>query len=206
MSDVAHTHDAQSNVAIRETARRARAFPNGWWGMALLISTEATIFGTMIATYFYLRFQVVDWPPAGIDPPKSALPLALTGALVLTSAPMFMAARSARAGRPSGAVFWVAPALLVQCGYLAVQIVLYLDDLSKFGPQGTAYGSIYFTLLMTHHIHVFIGILLNLWIAYRLLGGLTSYRVTGMRAIAIYWHFVNIVGVAVVLTQVSPSL
>jgi heme/copper-type cytochrome/quinol oxidase subunit 3 len=206
MSDVTHSYDAESNVAIRATERRARAFPNGWWGMALLIATEATLFGTMIATYFYLRFQVVDWPPLNIEPPKVALPLALTGALVATSIPMFLAARSARRGRPGLAVAWLVPALLVQCGYLAVQIVLYLDDLSKFSPQGTAYGSIYFTLLMTHHVHVLVGILLNVWIVYRLLGGLTEYRVTGMRAIAIYWHFVNIAAVAVVLTQVSPSL
>ena len=206
MSDVSHSYDAESNVAVREVARRRRAFPNGWWGMALLIATEATLFGTMIATYFYLRFQVVSWPPAGIEPPKVALPLALTGALLLTSAPMFLAVRAARAGRPHAAVAWIVPALLVQGGYLAVQIVLYLDDLSKFGPQDTSYGSIYFTLLMTHHIHVFIGILLNLWIGYRLLGGLTAYRLTGVRGIALYWHFVNLAAVAVVLTQLSPSL
>ncbi len=206
MSDITHTYEAESDVAVREVARRRRAFPNGWWGMALLICTEATLFGTMIATYFYLRFQVVQWPPQGIEAPKIALPLSLTGALVLTSIPMFMAVRAARAGRPRGAIAWITPALAVQCGYLAVQIVLYLDDLSKFRPQDTAYGSIYFTLLMTHHIHVFIGILLNLWIIYRLFKGMTAYRLTGMRAIALYWYFVNVAAIAVVLTQLSPSL
>jgi heme/copper-type cytochrome/quinol oxidase subunit 3 len=206
MSDVTHSYEAESDVAVRAVARRRRAFPNGWWGMALLIASEATLFGTMIATYFYLRFQVVNWPPAGIEPPKVALPLSLTAALVATSIPMFMAVRAARAGRSGGAIAWIVPAALVQGGYLATQIVLYLDDLSKFSPKDTSYGSIYFTLLMTHHIHVFIGILLNLWIMYRLLGGLTAYRLTGVRAIALYWYFVNLVGIAVVLTQLSPSL
>ena len=201
-----HSYGAESDVAVREVARRRRAFPNGWWGMALLIATEATLFGTMIASYFYLRFQSVTWPPAGIEPPKVALPLSLTGVLVLTSIPMFLAVRAARAGRPGGAIGWIVPALLVQCGYLAVQIVLYLDDLSKFSPKDTSYGSIYFTLLMTHHIHVLIGILLNLWICFRLLRGLTAYRLTGVRAIALYWYFVNVAAVAVVLTQLSPSL
>jgi len=206
MSDVSHSYEAESGVAVREVARRRRAFPNGWWGMALLIATEATLFGTMIATYFFLRFQVVTWPPLGIEPPKVALPLALTGALVATSIPMFMAVRAARAGRPGRVAGWLVPAVLVQGGYLATQIVLYLDDLSKFSPKDTAYGSIYFTLLMTHHIHVFIGILLNLWIMYRVLGGLTAYRLTGVRAIALYWYFVNLAAIAVVLTQLSPSL
>jgi heme/copper-type cytochrome/quinol oxidase subunit 3 len=206
VSEISHSYDAQSDVAVRAVARRRRAFPNGWWGMALLIATEATLFGTMIATYFYLRFQVVTWPPRGIEPPKLALPLALTAALVATSIPMFLAVRAARRGRSGAAVGWLVPAVLIQGGYLATQIVLYLDDLSKFSPKDTAYGSIYFTLLMAHHIHVFVGILLTLWIGYRLLGGLTAYRLTGIRAIALYWYFVNVAAIAVVLTQLSPSL
>ena len=206
MSDVTHSYDAGSDVAVREVARRRRAFPNGWWGMALLICTEATLFGTMIASYFYLRFQVVSWPPPGIESPKVALPLALTAALVAASVPMFMAVRAARAGRSRGAIAWLVAAVLIQGGYLATQIVLYLDDLSKFSPKDSSYGSIYFTLLMTHHIHVLIGIALDLWIMFRLTGGLTAYRLTGVRAIALYWYFVNVAAIAVVLTQLSPSL
>jgi heme/copper-type cytochrome/quinol oxidase subunit 3 len=206
MSEIPRSMEATTPYMAAAVDRSRRAMPNGWWGVLLFIATEATLFGLMIASYFYLRFQVVTWPPAGIEPPKVALPLSLTGALVLTSIPMFLAVRAARAGRPRGAIGWIAPALLVQCGYLAVQIVLYLDDLSKFSPKDTSYGSIYFTLLMTHHIHVLIGILLNLWICFRLLSGLTAYRLTGVRAIALYWYFVNVAAVAVVLTQLSPSL
>src|SRR4051794_36018978 len=46
MNDVTHSYEAGSGAAVREVARRRRAFPNGWWGMALLICTEATLFGT----------------------------------------------------------------------------------------------------------------------------------------------------------------
>ena len=37
-------------------------------------------------------------------------------------------------------------------------------------------------------------------------GGLTPYRVAGVRAISYYWCFVSLLAVPVVLTQVSPSL
>jgi heme/copper-type cytochrome/quinol oxidase subunit 3 len=204
--DVTRSVEATSSMAVREVARRRKAFPNGWWGMALLIATEATLFGTLIATYFYLRFQVVTWPPPGIEPPKVALPLSLTAALVLTSVPIFLAVRAVKDGRGPGAARLIAFAATVQAGYLAVQIVLYLDDLSKFSPKDSAYGSIYFTLLMAHHIHVFVGILLSLWIVSKLVRGLTTYRLTAVRAIAIYWYFVNTAAVFVVFTQVSPSL
>jgi heme/copper-type cytochrome/quinol oxidase subunit 3 len=191
---------------VREVARRRRAFPNGWWGMALLIATEATLFGTLIATYFYLRFQVVTWPPPGIEPPKVALPLSLTAALVLTSIPVFLAVKAVQGGRGPRAAGLIALAAVVQSGYLAVQIVLYLDDLSKFSPKDSAYGSIYFTLLMVHHVHVLVGILLSLWIVSKLARGLTAYRLTAVRAIAIYWYFVIVAGIFVVFTQLSPSL
>jgi heme/copper-type cytochrome/quinol oxidase subunit 3 len=198
--------DATNPTTVREVARRRKAMPNGWWGMALLIATEATLFGTLIATYFYLRFQVLSWPPPGIEPPSVALPLALTAALVATSVPVFLAVRAARAGRRARAAWLFAAAAAVQAGYLATQIVLYLDDLSKFSPQDSAYGSIYFTLLMAHHAHVLIGILLSLWVVYKLATGLTAYRLTAVRAIAIYWYFVNVAAICVVFTQLSPSL
>ena len=206
MSDVTRSTEATNATTVREVARRQKALPNGWWGMALLIATEATLFGTLIATYFYLRFQVVNWPPPGIEPPKAALPLVLTGLLVATSAPVFLAVRAAKTGRASRAAWLIVLAAVVQTGYLIAQVVLYLDDLSKFSPKDSAYGSIYFTLLMAHHVHVCIGILLSLWLVSRLVRGLTAYRLTASRAIGIYWHFVNIAAIFVVFTQLSPSL
>jgi heme/copper-type cytochrome/quinol oxidase subunit 3 len=204
--DVTRSVEATSSVGVSEVARRRRAFPNGWWGMALLIATEATLFGTLIATYFYLRFQVVTWPPPGIEPPKVALPLSLTAALVATSIPIFLAAKAVQGGRGPRAAILIALAVAVQAGYLATQIVLYLDDLSKFSPKDSAYGSIYFSLLMAHHVHVFVGILLSLWIVSKIARGLTAYRLTAVRAIAIYWYFVIVAGIFVVFTQLSPSL
>jgi heme/copper-type cytochrome/quinol oxidase subunit 3 len=84
-------------------ARGRRAIPNGVWGVLLFAATEGALFGTLLATYFYLRFRSAQWPPAGIEAPSVALPLALTGALVLTAAPMALAALAARRGRAAAA-------------------------------------------------------------------------------------------------------
>jgi cytochrome c oxidase subunit I+III len=190
----------------RVVERRRLSLPSGLWGTIIFIATEATLFGTLIGSYFYLRFHNVSWPPHGTPAPKVALPLALTAALVATSIPMFLASARARAGRAGPAVVLVLVALAVQAGYLAAQISLFSDDLHKFSPKATAYGSIYFTLLAAHHFHVLIGLLLDLWVIGRLAGGLTNYRVVTVRAVAFYWYFVNALAVAVALTQLSPSL
>jgi heme/copper-type cytochrome/quinol oxidase subunit 3 len=190
---------------LTPAASRTRSPSSAVLGVLVFAATEATLFGTLIATYFYLRLNADRWPPQGVEAPAVALPVALTAALVLTTAPVLLAAVAAARGRRGAAWLLVLGATVVQAGYLAWQIVLYFDDLSKFAPDETTYGSIYFTLLGTHHIHVAIGLLLDLWVLARVAAGLTSYRVTTVRVVAIYWVLVNAVAVLVTATQVSAA-
>jgi heme/copper-type cytochrome/quinol oxidase subunit 3 len=198
---------AWSASAAGRVARERAAQPNGWWGMALFLCAEVTLFGTLMGSYFYLDFEAHRWPPAGIQAPSVALPLIATAALITTSVPMWLAVRSARVGK-RGTVLWlIAAAAVVQTAYLALQILLFRHDLNHFTPQGSAYGSIYFTLLAAHHAHVLFGILLDLTVmAFVSVRGLTNYWLIGVRAIALYWYVVNAIAVLVVLTQLSPSL
>jgi heme/copper-type cytochrome/quinol oxidase subunit 3 len=173
--------------------------------MALFAATESALFGVLLGTYYYLEFRSPAWPPPGIAAPAAVLPLALAGALALATAPMLLAARAASRGARRAAWLLVAVALAVQSGYLAWQVVLYADDLGRFSPDGSAYGSIYFMLLGAAHAHVALGLLLDLWLLARLATGLTRYRAVAVRAVSIYWVFVAAVTVLVTLTQVSPS-
>src|SRR5437868_14088646 len=100
--------------------------------MLLFAATESALFGTLLGTYFYLESRSPQWPQNGIPAPSAVLPLALNGVLLLTTVPVLLAARAARRGRRGAAWTLIALALPVQAGYLAWQIVLYLDDLSRF--------------------------------------------------------------------------
>ena len=206
MSETTRSTQATSAVAASYAARQRIAFPLGWWGVMLLVATETAFFGTLIAAYFYLRLQVPQWPPAGIEPPDITAPVILTGVLVAAAAPVFLAARSARAGRVRATWVLLLAAVLVQAAYLGVQIDLFGSDLDKFEPGDNAYGSIYFTLLAAHHVHVLIGVLMIAWLLARLVSGLTNYRVVAVTVVAVYWYFVDLAAVAVVLTQISPAL
>jgi cytochrome c oxidase subunit III len=191
--------------AVRvERSREAK--PNGWWGIALFVATEATLFGTLIGSYFYLRFNNLQWPPPGVPEPKVILPLVLTAVLLATSLPMQAALSAGRAGRRLRAWWLIALALLVQTGYFAMQMHLFADDLAKLRPQGSSYASIYVTLVGADHAHVLVGLLLDLWLLVRLATRLTRYRLVALHVVTFYWHFVNVLTVAVVLTQLSPSL
>jgi cytochrome c oxidase subunit I+III len=198
--------EATTPQAVGMVARARRAQPNGWWGIALLICTEASLLGALIASYFYLRFQNATWPPRGIEVPGPLSPSVLTAVLVLTSIPMAMAARGVKAGALGRIRAAIGFALLVQAAYLAIQLHEYAGELDKHSPGDSAYSSIYYTLLGAHHAHVAVGMLLSLGILIKLRRGLTNYRAVGVRAIALYWHFTNAVAVAVLLTQLSPRL
>lgn len=182
------------------------AKPSGWWGMVVFVATEATLFGTLIGSYYDLRFKTPQWPPPGVPDPKVAVPLILLGVLVSTSVLVQLASVFARAGRTGAVGLALLAALVVQSGYLAMQIHLYVGDLHRFSPQGSAYGSIYFTLVGAHHAHVLLGILLEAFLLLRLSAGNTVYRAVGVHATAFYWHAVNVLAIAVTIVQLSPSL
>jgi heme/copper-type cytochrome/quinol oxidase subunit 3 len=174
-------------------------FPLGWWGVAMLIATEAALFGMMVGSYIYLRLKAPSWPPHGIPEPKLLVPLILLGVLLVSMLPVWMAAHSATPRR------WLLLALLLQAGYFAMEVRQFHNDLQHFTPQQHAYGSLYYTLLGASHGHVAVGLLLNVWLLWKLLGGMTRYRRNALRAIAFYWYAVTVLTVIVTLTVLSPG-
>ena len=187
------------------SVRRPIARPNGWWGMALFVATEATLFGLIFGSYFYIRFQHAQWPPSGFPKPETIVPLVLALVLAATSLPLALSWRAARAGRVRRARWLLAIPVAVQLGYFAMQMRLFEDDLQKFGPSQEAYGSIYYLMLGAHHFHVLLGILLEAFLLARLLQGLTRYRLNGLESTVLYWYVVNALGLLVVAVELSAA-
>jgi heme/copper-type cytochrome/quinol oxidase subunit 3 len=192
MNAFPHSGDATTPPAVARIEGSRLARPNGWWGMAIFVATEATLFGTILGTYFYLRFNNLHWPPGGIPGPKVTLPLVLTAILVSTSVPVQLAVSAAERAQLPRARAALLLAVVLQAGYLGMQLHLFVHDVHEFPPSGSAYSSIYFTMLGAHHLHVFVGILLILWILLRTASGLTSYRMN------------NVLALCVLGTQLSP--
>jgi cytochrome c oxidase subunit 3 len=153
----------------------------GGWGMAMLVASEATLFGALIGTYFYLRFVDLHWPNPGSPEPRVLVPLLAAAVLAATSVPMWLATRLRRR------VFLLV-ALVVQCGYFAYEVHDFAHQLHSSTPQDNAYSSIYYTLLGADHAHVFVGILLTLW---------ALWQVRSTRVVSIYWHAVNVLTLVV---------
>jgi cytochrome c oxidase subunit III len=186
-------------AATHENVRR----PAGWWGMTMLIASEATLFGALIGTYYYLRFKTGVWPPDGIPEPKLVVPLVLLAVLVATVVPMRLAANAATTGRLTATRLWLALAVFVQSGYFAYEAHEFSDQLHRFDITRDAYSSIYYTLLGADHAHVLLGVLFNLWLLGKLARGFTGYRIHAVQAIAWYWYAVAVLTIVVFGTLLS---
>ena len=202
---VPRTTDARNAREAAVVAGRRRGPGVAFWGMAMLVASEVTLFGTFIGTYYYLRFENAHWPPPGTPEPRVVVPLVLVGTLATTSLPMQLAAGAAQRGRLWSARALLVWALAVQCGYLVWAIHDYVDQLHVSTPQDNAYSSIYYVLLGADHAHVAIGLLLVVWLIWKLARGLTMYRLNAVQAVAYYWHAVNLLTLIVIGVLLSAT-
>jgi heme/copper-type cytochrome/quinol oxidase subunit 3 len=203
---VPHTTEARNGREAALAAERRRGPSVALWGMAMVVASEVTLFGTFIGSYYYLRFGSVHWPPRGTPEPRVVVPLIMVGVLATTSLPMQLAANAARRGRLWRTRALLVWALAVQCGYLVWAIHDYLDQLHRSTPQDSAYSSIYYTLLGADHAHVAVGILLVVWLLWKLARGLTMYRLNAVQVVAFYWHAVNLLTLIVLGVLLSARL
>jgi cytochrome c oxidase subunit III len=179
-----------------------------WWGMVLLIFTEATLFAILLTSYFFIRFRSGQvWPPDGIDRPKLFLVLIMTPILLLSSGPMHWAEIGIKKGRLGQLKLGLLLTFSMGATFLVLQGVEYHSILTEeFTPKTDAYGSLFFTITGFHGLHVAVGLLLNLWLqvhAWR--GRFSADRFVPVENVTMYWHFVDAVWVFILASlYLSP--
>jgi len=175
--------------------------PTGHWGMYLFITTEATLFACLLAANFYIRFSTAGpWPPDGIEDPKLLKPLVMLGLLLTSSIPMIWGDLAIRKGHPTQLKIAVPTTMFLGLVFLAVQGSEYQEKLHEFTITTNAYGSLFLTITSFHALHVITGLVMltHTWIA-ALRNKFTEGRHERVRMVSVYWHFVDIVWVAIVL-------
>jgi heme/copper-type cytochrome/quinol oxidase subunit 3 len=177
----------------RLTPRAVRS--PGFWGMMLLIATEASLFAYLLFSYFYLGSMATGpWPPDG--PPSLKLALPNTAILLLSSGTMYWAERGIRRGDGSRLRIGLAVTLLLGTVFLVIQGVEYSKQ--HFTPRTSAYGSLFFTVTGFHGAHVVVGLLMIAVIGVRaFLGHFRGARHEAVTNVSWYWHFVDAVWLCV---------
>ena len=179
----------------------------GWWAMVLLIFTEATFFTILLTSYWYLRFRHgTVWPPDGIKKPDLFLVLIMTPILLLSSGPMHWAELGIRRGRQWQLRLGLLLTCLMGAAFLALQGIEYASKLEEFTPRTDVYGTLFYSITGFHGIHVFVGLVMNLWLQYWAWKEAFSERsYLPVEVVVMYWHFVDAVWIFILGTiYLSP--
>lgn len=168
---------------------------SGWYGMLLLIATEAALFIYLLFSYFYLGSQAPGpWPPSG--PPELGIAVANTLILLASSVTAWWGQRGIERGAAGRLLIGLVLSFALGAVFVGVQVHEWLSK--GFTPATDAYGSLYFTITGLHIAHVAAGLLilacLILWTA---MGRFSAERHVHVTVGVVYWHFVDAVWLVV---------
>jgi cytochrome c oxidase subunit III len=123
-----------------------------WWGNALMLVIEGTVLALLVATYFYLRFWLPVWPPAGAGMPTLWWPTLNLVPLAAATVPFRFADKAAEHGDRPGVQRGLIAGIVLGLVFLAGRILIWKS--LPFNYASHAYGSIVYTLLGVHTMHV----------------------------------------------------
>lgn len=163
-----------------------------WWAMVLLLVIESMVFGTLAASYFYLRMNQAEWPPAGVDPPELLLPTINTLLLLASSIPVYLADKGITEGKVRRLVWGMGVAAVMAILFLILKVIEYSDV--SYSWDDHAYGSIVWLIVGFHSSHVLSVVGKTVVVA--VLGARGYFnreRNLGVQINGLYWHFVVVV-------------
>ena len=163
-------------------------------GVVVWLASELMFFAGLFAAWFTLRAANDPWPPAGVELEVGRTALA-TAVLVTSSATIHVAVAAAKRLDRAAAVRWLGLTALLGATFLANTVAEWATD--DFGIDSHAYGSIFYVLTGFHALHVLGGILLMGAVAGAVAGRSRAPAAATVEVAAAYWHFVDVVWVAV---------
>jgi cytochrome c oxidase subunit 3 len=178
-------------------------------GMLLFIGSELMFFAGLFGAYFNTRATALGlgqpWPPSGLEDviEPGIVPVTATIILILSSFTMQWGVSRIRKGDRTGMNRALALTLVMGLLFLGMQAYDYLTLVSEhgFGINSGIYGSLFFTMTGFHGAHVFGGVVgISVILLRGLSGQFSAKHHIAVEAVSAYWHFVDIVWIALFAT------
>lgn len=187
--------NADAHAAHPPTATGLDTWKLGFW---TFMGSETLFFGSFIATYMIYVGRSVQgpYPHDVLDIPLTTIS---TFVLLMSSLAMVLALAAVQQGSRKGALTW----LMVTAGLGMTFLGFQAYEFTHFYHEGLTlstnlFGSSFFILTGFHGAHVTVGViwLLILWLQ-TLAGRIGPADALKVEIAGLYWHFVDIVWIAI---------
>lgn len=169
-----------------------------WWGQALMMTIESTIFANLIAAYFYVRIGFAHWPPPNEAKPDLFIPTLGLLILLISVPPMVWSGSAAEKHDRRGALLGLLLNLACCFAFLGVRWIELVRLDIKWNSD--IYGSFVWCLLGLHTMHVIADtaqscVMLGTLLARRV----GEKQILGFRVDGQYWYFVVAIWIPIYL-------
>lgn len=163
-------------------------------GLWIYLMTDIMLFASLFATFMVLRNNVAGGP-SGSEIFNMPYILVETFILLYSSLMVGLAYVSARHGRKRATIAYLVVGLLAGISFLGMELWEFAVLVNEgHSWQQSAFLSSYFTLVGTHGLHIFVGILWGMVILYRLLrGSWGRHTMRKLGLFVVFWHFLELV-------------
>jgi cytochrome c oxidase subunit III len=166
-------------------------------GMSALIAGESAIFTIFVVAYLFYIGKNFTGPT-----PRQVLEVPIMGTICLLSSSLtiWRAEKAIEEERMAGFTLWLAATITLAAVFLTDTAfewkkLIYQDGLTI---STNLFGTTFYSLVGLHATHVVVGLfLLTATFIFSLFGWVDSRQSERFGAIALYWHFVDAVWVAV---------
>lgn len=168
-------------------------------GFVFFLISDCVLFGAFIFAYMYLRTSAAAWPPSvdGHQLPWFDTSFAAYNSIVLfgSGVTMHFALENWKHMHRAKFNFWLVATIVLGIGFLLGQA----HEYSSVGITwaGSTMGASFFTLTGMHGFHVTVGVVYLITLLIQANRGVyTESKYFGLTAGTLYWHFVDVIWVA----------
>ncbi|MBA3602819.1 MAG: cytochrome c oxidase subunit 3 [Parachlamydiaceae bacterium] len=163
----------------------------GFW---IYLMTDLIIFAVLFAAYIVLRNNIYDGP-SGKEILEIKLALAESLILLTSSFTCSIAMIAIHKHQKNQALFWFMVTFALGAAFLVLEF-LELKHLVHIGADWSRSGflSAFFTLIGTHGLHIFVGLLWMIVMMFRIvMRPLNHSSISRIVRMALFWHFLDFV-------------
>jgi cytochrome o ubiquinol oxidase subunit III len=188
-STISHLHDG---AAHHDDGTKTTV---GFW---LYLMSDCLIFASLFATFGVLVENTASGP-GGAKLFELPYVLGETALLLLSSFTFGLAVLESHAGRKQTTIGWLIATFVLGAGFIGMEVNEFLALIHEgAGPSVSAFLSSYFTLVGTHGLHVFCGLLwLGVMIHQIHRYGFDAMTKRRLACLSLFWHFLDLIWICV---------